>query len=220
MKLTSPDMVSVLTLETFVDGSRLWTISTCPGAGGLPWKASFDGHTPAEIIAAYADALTGITPAHDQDPFTVLKDAGWTGESHSPRFVTSPDSMCEMEHFADDVSAYWFVRTIVPLPDQHRLWGAYFSGKTPPHLISAFAAALAEPAPLPRARTALPLGCRHLVTATSQGTWLSDAQHERQISARVTSVRNAARRAQRAAAKNSNNPASVPPPVPGSRRTR
>ncbi|WP_406220673.1 DUF317 domain-containing protein [Streptomyces decoyicus] len=220
MKLTSPDMVSVLTLDPSADGNRWWTISTCPGAGGLPWQTSFDSHTPAEIIASYADALTDITPAHEQDPFTVLKAAGWTEESHSPRFVTSPDSMCEVEHFADDVSAYWFVRTTIPLPDQHRLWGAYFSGETPPHLITAFAAALADPAPLPRARTALPLGCCHLVAATSQGTWLSATQHERQISARVTSVRNAARRAQRAAAKNSTNPASVPPPVPGSRRTR
>ncbi|MFF4285682.1 DUF317 domain-containing protein [Streptomyces sp. NPDC001633] len=218
MKLTSPDTVSALTLDPSANGNRWWTISTCPRTGGLPWQASFDGHTPAEAIAAYADALTGITPAHRQDPFAVLKGAGWEGDSQSPRFVMSPDGLCELEHFVDDVTDCWFVRTILPLPDQHRLWGAYFSGEAPPHLISAFAAALVDPAPLPRARAALPLGChRHLVAAPP--TWLSNTQHERQISARVASVRNAARRAQRAAAKNSTTPASVPPPAPGSLRT-
>ncbi|MGX1759929.1 DUF317 domain-containing protein [Streptomyces lydicus] len=189
--------------------------------GGVrPWQASFDGHTPAEIIAAYTDALTGITPAHDQAPFAVLEAAGWTRVSQPSRSITSTGGTCEVEHFVDDVSDCWFVHTTIPVFGPHRLWRGYFSRDTPPHLITAFAAALADPAPLPRAKSAVPVGCSHLVAATSQDTWLSDAQHERQIRARVTAVRNAARRARRASAKNSAHPVPAVPPVPGSRRAR
>ncbi|MGW2404049.1 DUF317 domain-containing protein [Streptomyces sp. NPDC001739] len=115
----------------------------------------------------------------------------------------------------------WFVRTTVPQPGRRLLWSAYFSGETPAHLIAAFAAALADPAPLPRAATSIPFGCTQTVTATSEATWLSDTQLNKRITTRTTAVRNAARRARRAAAAQSSTP-STPPPgqLPAPRRAR
>ncbi|MGY4968325.1 DUF317 domain-containing protein [Streptomyces nigrescens] len=222
VQLTSPDGTSELTLAPSADGDRWWRLITRPPTGdALPWQVEFDAHTPVEFIAAYVDALTRIRPPTDNGPFAVLETAGWFPDGASPRAVTSRDGLCEVEYTADDIDATWWMHTTVPLPDEHHLWSAYFSSHTPPHLISAFAAALAGPTPLPRAKTAVPYGCRPLVAATSTSTWLSDAQLDKRITARTTAVRNAARRASRAAAAQARaSHALAPRQVPTPRRSR
>ncbi|MFJ4513770.1 DUF317 domain-containing protein [Streptomyces sp. NPDC088816] len=145
--LSSPDQKALLRLEPDPDG-RWWTLQHAPAPGRPAWFACFDARTPVEMIAAFTDALTGPTTgqADNWDPQEPLLTAGWS-PAYSHHRLASPDGTVRVE--TDETTGAWWVDTA--LRDfRALLWQAHFSEHTPPHLITAFTAALADPRPVPR----------------------------------------------------------------------
>ncbi|NEA59395.1 DUF317 domain-containing protein [Streptomyces sp. SID13666] len=145
--LTSPDRKALLRLEPDPDG-QWWTLHHAPEPDRPAWYASFGARTPVEIIAAFTDALTDPqagTPT-EADPHRPLTAADWR-HAGGDKAMTSPDGLARAEHFVNSTTDCWFVTTVLP---QGPLWEARFGTHTPPHLIAAFTAALADPTPVPR----------------------------------------------------------------------
>ncbi|WP_345616637.1 DUF317 domain-containing protein [Streptomyces ziwulingensis] len=145
--LSSPDQKVLLRLEPKADGPW-WTIQHARTADQPAWYASFGARTPVEIIAGFTDALTDLTAdrADDWDPQEPLLNAGWS-PAYGHHRLASPDRTARVE--ADWTSGSWWVDTA--LRDfRSPQWQAHFSEHTPPHLITAFTAALADPRPVPR----------------------------------------------------------------------
>ncbi|WP_240966017.1 DUF317 domain-containing protein [Streptomyces zingiberis] len=63
--------------------------------------------------------------------------------------LVSPDGTAHVEYCVSATSNCWWATTTLSEP-QGPVWQARFGEHTPPHLITAFAAALADPSPLPR----------------------------------------------------------------------
>ncbi|MFF5273827.1 DUF317 domain-containing protein [Streptomyces sp. NPDC000133] len=150
--LSSPDQKALLCLEPLLDG-QWWTLSPAPEPGRPAWYASFGGHTPVELIAAFTDALTDPAPAATaSDPYEPLADADWC-PVYGKKGVISPDSNARVEHVVSRSSDLWVATTAI---GDRTVWQARFGEHTPPRLITAFTTALADTRPL--ARTGSPQG--------------------------------------------------------------
>ncbi|MDX2828398.1 DUF317 domain-containing protein, partial [Streptomyces ipomoeae] len=149
--LSSPGQKARLRLEPDPDG-QWWTLQHAPERGQPAWYASFGARTPVEIIAALTDALTD--PAADAavdvdvDPYEPLMKAGWTPAPDKDGLV-SPDGKAHVEHYVSATSNCWWATTLLS-ESQGPVWQARFGEHTPPHLVTAFTRALADPRPLPR----------------------------------------------------------------------
>ncbi|WP_447035867.1 DUF317 domain-containing protein [Streptomyces sp. DSM 118878] len=142
--LSSPDQKALLRLEPNPDG-QWWTLHHAAAPDRPAWFASFGARTPVEIIAAFTDALTDPTAerADNWDPQEPLLNANWSPDYSHNRLI-SPDGTVRVE--TDKTSGACWVDTA--LRDFRVLqWQAHFSEHTPPHLITAFTAALTDPRP-------------------------------------------------------------------------
>ncbi|MBU7598879.1 DUF317 domain-containing protein [Streptomyces sp. P38-E01] len=195
--LASPDYQHALVLEPAPDSDgSWWRISS------KDWHASFDGNTPAEIIAGFTDALLQLPPEAEPDIRPALQSAGWTCErdNRGNEYARHPDGITTLERRATSTSDSFVWTAAVALPtglgSHERLWRAYFDDSTPRYLLAAFAATLTAPAPVFRGRHDVPHPS--LVVQIGRGAvgdHLATA-HE----ARLKAIRAAARKARRASA--------------------
>ncbi|MFD9224865.1 DUF317 domain-containing protein [Streptomyces sp. NPDC060064] len=194
--LASPDYRHTLVLEPTPDSfASWWRISS------KQWHASLGGNTPAEIIAGFTDAL--LQPAAEVGPdiWPTLQAVGWSYErdERGNQRARHPDGVSTMERSATLDSGWfsWTAEVALPtgLGGHRRLWHAYFDGRTPRHLLSGFAAALVDPAPVSRGHYDVPHS--HLVTQVERGARGEQlaAAHE----ARLKASESAARKARRSA---------------------
>ncbi|WP_371570677.1 DUF317 domain-containing protein [Streptomyces canus] len=113
------------------------------------WYASFGARTPVELIAAFTDALTDPAPAADApcDPYGALRQAGWS--PYGDNGLASPDKTAYVERLGTPADPEaWFIT--VTLGMRQKVWQARFGAHTPPHLVTAFTAALGDPKPVHR----------------------------------------------------------------------
>ncbi|MDF3292396.1 DUF317 domain-containing protein [Streptomyces silvisoli] len=153
--LTSPDQQATLRIDPDPD-EPWWTVRHARKGDQPAWSARFDARTPVEILAALTDALTAPTsPASSPHPYDVLRQAGWhtVGEG-----LASPDHIAAIEHYGDD--GPWFAEVRLDENEGGLLWRAYLGNATPPHLVTAFAQALADPAPVRRDPHRIPVYAR------------------------------------------------------------
>ncbi|MFE1407820.1 DUF317 domain-containing protein [Streptomyces sp. NPDC058770] len=145
--LSSPDQKALLRLEPTPDGPW-WTLQHARNRDQPAWYATFDAHTPVETIAGFIDSLTRpATPAAiETDPYEPLLQADWV-PPRAENGLISPDSTAHVQHH--DSRPWLFTTTLSTSP----LWQAQFDEHTPPHLIAAFTAALADPRPVARTHT-------------------------------------------------------------------
>ncbi|NEB01987.1 DUF317 domain-containing protein [Streptomyces sp. SID13726] len=168
--LESPDATMRLCLE--LDPERSWwTVLGAPHDGGL-WHATFQARTPAEMILAFAQALTHPDEVPGSDPFHVLHDAGWTrpvvNRLHQPHYKReSPEGYLVWDLRRDEDVIGWHVRSRI---HGTPMWSAALSTHTPLPAVTAFAAALADSEPLPRAPSSVPLETLKLMSRRSAAT--------------------------------------------------
>ncbi|MFJ8794571.1 DUF317 domain-containing protein [Streptomyces sp. NPDC102462] len=167
--LSSPDQKALLRLEPDPEG-QWWTFHHIATQGRPAWHASFGARTPVEIIAGFTDALTApaATAAAPADPYEPLARAGWSPTSARDRLL-SPDGRAMVQRAGSAGDGPWFAT--VTLPGPRWVWQARFDEHTPPHLITAFTAALADPSPVPRTGSPVSIPTRNpnLVTRTHRG---------------------------------------------------
>lgn len=146
--LSSPDQKALLRLEPDPDG-QWWTLHHAPEPGRPAWYASFGARTPVELIAAVTDNLTAPASAASasSDPYEPLRHIGWS--PYGDDGLVSPDKAAYVEHLGTpgDPGA-WFVTVTLGL--HQKVWQARFGEHTPTRLVTAFTAALADPAPAAR----------------------------------------------------------------------
>jgi hypothetical protein len=163
--LSSPDQQALLRLEPVPDG-QWWTLQHAAGPDRPAWYASFGARTPVEIIAGFADALTHPTAgsADRWDPLAPLHNAGWQ-PAYSSNRLASPDGTAHVA--LHKTASTWSVTTTLG-HTRAPVWQARFGDHTPPHLITAFTTALADPRPVMRTGTPLAVPTRDpaLVTHT------------------------------------------------------
>jgi hypothetical protein len=167
--LSSPDQKALLRLEPDPDG-QWWTLRHAAEPNRPAWYASFGARTPVELIAAVTDALTAPAPTASapSDPYEPLRRIAWTPSIGAPGFV-SPDGTAYVQRLgsAEEPGA-WFVTATL---DRDRpVWQARFGEHTPPHLITAFTAALTDPNPVPRTDSLRSLPTRN-PNAVTQTRW-------------------------------------------------
>ncbi|GAA1160129.1 DUF317 domain-containing protein [Streptomyces hebeiensis] len=157
--LSSPDQQALLRLDPDPDG-QWWTLHHAPGAGRPAWYASFGARTPVEIIAAVTDALTNpdTTAPAGADPYEPLQHAGWSPTTVENGYV-SPDGTACVQRPGSARTGPWFATST--LGPTQPVWQARFGEHTPPHLITAFTAALTDPTPVPRTTTPLSTATHH-----------------------------------------------------------
>ncbi|WP_165983941.1 DUF317 domain-containing protein [Streptomyces sp. YIM 98790] len=156
------------------------------------WHATLGAQCPVEIVAAVSDALAA--PPLPQDAAEVWRplDAhGWTTSSEPGRHhtATSADATAVLRYRKDGDSAVWWA-CATPPGERWPLWNAVFSQHTPPHLLAAFAAALADARPVLRAPGTVPAPAVGHVRAAP--VWVPAAE--------LTAAQRARRAAGRAAA--------------------
>ncbi|MFJ9979353.1 DUF317 domain-containing protein [Streptomyces cyaneofuscatus] len=153
--LTSPDKSAVMRLEPNTDG-QWWVLHHFGGQGQADWYASFGARTPVELIAGFVDALTGpASPAAMSDPFEPLRRHNWESAQGAPGLVAA-DGTAFVQRLGDEHGrSPWFVTATIK-PDRP-VWQARFGEDTPPHLVTAFTTALADPQPVWRANGVLGL---------------------------------------------------------------
>ncbi|BCM71246.1 hypothetical protein EASAB2608_06580 [Streptomyces sp. EAS-AB2608] len=205
--LTSPDHRYRLDFSPQSDSSAWWALWAEYTDTERGWNAVFGELVPAEILGSFTDALLSPPPLRQISPFEVLDAAGWLIDSRGR--ASSPDVACHVERHAvgrGDSMVSWHVE--VSDPDQPRLhrrriWQAHFDSNTPGHLVTAFVAALADPAPLQRGM--------HDRTAHHSVTQHHSAVTPKQIieahKARLTAIRARASAARRKNNKPTTNPA-------------
>ncbi|MFE2521986.1 DUF317 domain-containing protein [Streptomyces mirabilis] len=150
--LASPDLRHRLQFDPQSRTSAWWRLRAEPVGPDPGWYAEFGELVPAEVLAAFTDAL--IAPPQQSDPWQPVTSAGWHRGSDGT--ARSPDSMCHVElrplsEFTDRSS--WHVETREPGHGEFpgpRIWHAYLNEDTPAHLVSAFLTALADRSPLQR----------------------------------------------------------------------
>jgi hypothetical protein len=151
--LRSPDHRHSLQFDPQSATSAWWRLRAAPTDTEPDWYAQFSEMVPAEILGSLTDALVAPTPTQQPELFTVLESAGWLINARNS--AISPDTMCHVKQQAglDDDATTYQVETCEPgydTPKGPRIWHAWFH-RTPMHLVTAFATALADPAPLQRA---------------------------------------------------------------------
>ncbi|CAM5655770.1 DUF317 domain-containing protein [Streptomyces purpurascens] len=150
--LASPDLRHRLQLDPQSRTSAWWRLRAEPVGTEPGWYAEFGELVPAEVLAAFTDALTA-PPPQQPNPWQQVTSAGW---HHEPDGARSPDSMCHIElrplsEFHDRSS--WHIETREPGHGEFsgpRIWHAYLDEHTPAHLVSAFLTALTDRSPLQR----------------------------------------------------------------------
>lgn len=148
--LSSPDQKALLRLEPDPNG-QWWTLTHTQEPGRPAWYASFGAHTPVELIAAVTDALTDPAPAATapSDPYEPLRQLTWTPPAIGADGLVSPDGTLYVQRLGNaEEPRPWFVT--VTLGMHQKVWQARFGAHTPPHLVAAFTAALADPKPVHR----------------------------------------------------------------------
>ncbi|MFD4611944.1 DUF317 domain-containing protein [Streptomyces sp. NPDC058440] len=146
--LSSPDQKAILRLEPDAY-AQWWTVHHIAEPGRPDWYASFGARTPVELIAAFTDALTDPAPGADApwDPCGALRQAGWS--PYGVNGFASPDETAYVERLGTPADpGAWFV--MVSLGMDQKVWQARFGAHTPPPLVAAFTAALADPQPVHR----------------------------------------------------------------------
>ncbi|MEI5100893.1 DUF317 domain-containing protein [Streptomyces sp. PmtG] len=217
--LTSPDQLAQLRLNPDPDPAEpWWTLRHAHHRDQRAWSVTFDARTPVEIIAAVTDALTAPATPNTAwgDPYQPLRAAGWHAPRHhdghtSPEGMSSPNGLAHVDRISRKGArtASWVVET--SLHHQPAEWRAYVNGDTPPHLVAALFAALADETPLVREPHRVP-HLAHTHGRTSSGR-VSAESIAFALERRVTAL------AQRPTAK----PRATPPPGPCGpppRRTR
>lgn len=151
--LASPDLRHRLQFDPQSTTSAWWRLRAEPTGTEPGWYAEFGELVPAEILAAFTDALIA-PPPQQPGPLQPVTSAGWHHDSGGT--ARSPDSMCHIElrplsEFHDRPS--WHVETREPGHGEFhgpRIWHAYFDENTPAHLVIPFLTALADRSPLQR----------------------------------------------------------------------
>ncbi|WP_329558888.1 DUF317 domain-containing protein [Streptomyces uncialis] len=193
-------------------------------AGGAVWRLrSNDPHEhwyaqftaiPAEILAGLTDQL--VLPRPVKEPpcvWDLLADADWShttshGDGAEAR---SPDALVSVEHrrIAEGYEGRAWRIEVRPRPDEGPvIWTAWIAYEPPPHLISALAATLADPAPLQRTWTQ---NRAHYSARRTESRVTSEA-HVAAHRARIETVRARVRAARRANSPASTTPSPAPPP--------
>ncbi|WP_442759510.1 DUF317 domain-containing protein [Streptomyces pseudogriseolus] len=115
------------------------------------WYASFGARAPVDLIAVFTDALTDPAPAADApcDPYGALRQADWS--PYGDNGLASPDKTAYVERLGTPADPEaWFIT--VTLGMRQKVWQARFGAHTPPHLVTAFTAALGDPKPVHRTK--------------------------------------------------------------------
>ncbi|MFD9817502.1 DUF317 domain-containing protein [Streptomyces violascens] len=208
--LSSPDQKALLRLEPDPEG-QWWRLRHAPTADHPGWWASFGARTPVELIAAVLDTLTDPNASHAPAtaPLEPLRQAGW---NWLPNTRVAPDGFAEVEHFTDHGSNSWFITAALGEDREDQLWQARFDGNTPSHLITAFAEALSDPAPLARDPLRLPPGVRQHSRVSAEQRPLDTVAFA--LERRITDL------AARHTSATTRSPAPRPPHLPKPRRTR
>lgn len=154
--LSSLNETAVLRLEPDADG-RWWSLHHAAERNRPAWYASFGARTPVEVIAGFMDALTDPAspgPA-TSDPYESLRQRAWSPTHGTAPGLVAPDGNVFVQRLGEEHNpGAWFVTAT--LGPSRPLWQARFDEHTPPHLITAFTTALADPRPV--WRTNGPLG--------------------------------------------------------------
>lgn len=147
-----------------------WRITRYHEPLGMPiWSAAFSRCTPAEITAAFTQALAdNLDDEHHQAhrPTDVLAERGWH-EDNTPlhRYQYSPDGHAylsqrnyEVDDSAElegDYPTRWTMYACVDKAGGER-WHATFTGRVPLHLVTAAVSAFSSSQPVERPRCAIP----------------------------------------------------------------
>lgn len=201
VRLVSPDDTVEVSIEPASNPfAAWWRIGAPISSFGSYWHMSFGGLTPPEILAGVTDALIRPIPDHVTDVQHILTEAGWEdapseGTASTAGVAVSADGLLRFERMelTGDTHA-WRAEAALHHDgsyDVERVWHAWVSEGTPPHLVAALAHALVDTRPVLRAMHDQ-LGHYSAVQQPSATTGEQVvAAHE----ARVAAARAAARRA-------------------------
>ncbi|MFB7630522.1 DUF317 domain-containing protein [Streptomyces sp. NPDC056149] len=216
--LASPDYRHTLVLEPEAQPYQpWWRIRGHSQDHG--WYTEFGAHTPVEILAGLTDALISPEPTTmPADVWATLTSARWTydRDERGNETATHPAGTLHLRRrtVGPGERFFWTAEAGLHHAGGGRdiVWQASLDDEMPPHLIAAFATALANHDPVQRGRGDVPHD--HLVTQKERGPQGEElaAAHE----ARLKAVRAAARKARRGAAVTTRNgpvPATAPTPV-------
>jgi hypothetical protein len=133
--------------------SAWWRLRAEPTEAEPGWYAEFGELVPAEVLGSVTDTLVSPPPRKQPDLWDVLASAGWLPDAQNA--AHSPDAMCHLEQRPADGhrSPFWHIETYEPghgTPIGRRIWHAWFDGRTPSHLVTAFVTALTDTDPLQR----------------------------------------------------------------------
>lgn len=155
--LESPDQQLHLTLEPTAPEAResWWRVHP---AERREWSAQLGGHTPVEIIAGFADALTGRAHASLGDLWQMAAGRGWSlYRQGSHTAALAPDETAVLARvpnavLSDTPGRRWKAEVSVAITAERRLWlwGASIDETAPTAAISGFVTALTDPTPLLR----------------------------------------------------------------------
>lgn len=191
--LSSPDQRYALALEPEPESYSKWWRISCT-SDDENWYAQFGSSTPVEVLAGFTDALLSPAPESAPDVWPILTAAGWTHarDERGHEAAEHPDGIMQLRRW-NTVSSWdrgWTAAALLPdgLGGVETVWEAYL-GNTP-HLVAAFATALVDPTPVPRAEFDVPHSS--LVTQKQSGRQASELVEEhtaRLARARATAVR-------------------------------
>ncbi|QNA72118.1 DUF317 domain-containing protein [Streptomyces sp. So13.3] len=159
--LRSPDLRHTLQFNPQSATSAWWRLRAEPAGSEPGWFAEFGELVPAEVLAGITDALVAPARAEPSRPLSVLEGAGWLIDGRGSAASDPPGCTVERRPESGRGTVPWReperVSWHIEVHDQPevfvngpRLWHAWFDGHTPEHLVTAFVAALADPAPLQR----------------------------------------------------------------------
>ncbi|MEU6814079.1 DUF317 domain-containing protein [Streptomyces sp. NPDC046860] len=159
--LASPDQRYQIQFDPQSHTLAWWRLRAEPVGAEPGWYAEFGEHVPAEVLAGLTDALVTQAPTTPRSPQAVLDAAGWLIDGRGIAYSDPP--VCRVERksengvgtvpWRDQVRVAWHIdvrdRPAAGGLSTH-LWHAFFQGRTPEHLVTAFMTALTNPAPLQR----------------------------------------------------------------------
>ncbi|MFG3253294.1 DUF317 domain-containing protein [Streptomyces sp. NPDC048172] len=163
-----------------------WTFTYAADPLGMPvWSAHFDRATPDEVLLAFTEHLVdgignyfadhlhggqhyaGHTPArllaaHEWEPVPGTRPWRMLAPDEHAAFHLRLGYLDDHDELRDRGAATWKF-TAGPDPVKHPAWTASFTGHTPQPLLTAVAAAVADPRPVERPAHRLPERHRPLV---------------------------------------------------------
>ncbi|MDV9196054.1 DUF317 domain-containing protein [Streptomyces sp. Wh19] len=196
--LASPDYQHSLLLEPGTASYSAWW-RICGQDEQSSWYTEFGGNIPVEILSALTDALLRPAPETTPDVWPALTSAGWTYQRYENGNETAshPDGILSLRRWTVEPAErfYWTAEAVLPNGGggESRLWSASLDDRMPPHLLAAFANALASNEPVQRGMYDVPHN--HLVTQEARGPQGEElaAAHEDRLKAVRTAVRKARR---------------------------